>query len=810
MDTLLRDLRYSVRRLIKAPAFTTIVILTLGLGIGANTAIFTVVDTVLLRPLPYRSPEQLVTIQHWYPSINLHAPVSAPGFRDDRDKTHSYDGVAVETGWNVNLTGTGDPERLVGSRVTGDFFRTLGVSPTAGRAIGADEDQEGRDHIVVLSSGLWKRLYGSDPSVVGKSMQLNGESYQVIGVMPESFRDFFNRNTEIWSPLVFRPEQLADNRRTNEYLNLVARLKPGVSIEQAQTELDALIAQLKRQFPDAYPRNFGLAASSLNQQATGAIRPALLVLLGAVGFVLLIACANVANLLLARAAARLKEIAVRTALGATRWALVRQLLTESVLLALAGGVLGLALAMLGVRSLAMINAPTLPKPDDIHINATIMLFTLGISLLTGLLFGLAPALQTSRANIHDTLKDGGRSSTADRGGQAIRRALVVAEVALALTLLTGAGLLIKSFSRLQGVSPGFVPDNLLTFNLSLPQARYPSDTAQIAFYDAVLPRIAGVAKVRSVGATSVLPFSGGWSTTSFNIEGYQPPTNTPGPWGDIRIVSPDFLKTLGAPLLKGRFLSETDGPGAPKVTVVDEEFVRRYWPHDDPIGKRITFSDAPKGPEDYITVVGVVGHTAHEGLDAERRIQYYLPYRQNGQNAMSFAVRTVGDPLALVASIREAVHSVDKDQPLSQIRSMDQMMDTTVGQRRFSMLLLGVFATLALLLASIGIYGVMSYSVTQRSHELGVRMALGAAKGDVLKLVLRQGMTLAAMGVGLGLIAAFGLTRLLTSQLFQVPATDPFTYAGVALILGTIALAANLIPALRATRVDPVVALRDE
>jgi putative ABC transport system permease protein len=815
METLLQDLRYSLRRLIKSPGFTLVVILTLALGIGANTAIFSAVNAVLLRPLPYHEPEQLVTIQHFYPSLNdLKAPVSVPGFRDYQQRGRSFASMAVQTNWAVNLTGVGEPVRLQGARVTGRLFATLEVPALLGRTIQPGEDSAGRDRVVVLSYELWQRLFGGERSVVGRSLSLNGENYQVIGVMPPGFRDFFNRNGEIWAPLVFTPDQYADNARTQEYLNLTGRLKTGVPLAQAASEMKSLAERLKRQYPDVYAPDWSLTVTPLSQLATGDIRPALLVLLGAVGFVLLIACANVASLLLARAAARSKEIAVRTALGATRDRLIRQLLTESVLLALGGGAVGLGLAFWGLRAVVAVNAANLPRADEIGIDLKVAGFTLIVSLVTGLLFGLAPALQLSVADLHGSLKEGGRGSAGDRKGQAVRRSLVVAEVALALTLLTGAGLLVKSFARLQGVDPGFAPDHLLTFNLSLPAAKYPADTQQIAFFDQALPAIGRIPGVRAVGATSVMPFSGSWTTGSFQVEGYQPPRNQPGPWGDIRIVSPGFFQTLRIPLIRGRLLSDEDRAGSRPVAVIDEEFVRRYWPREDPLGKRFTFGPPPGATDtsarEWIEVVGVVGHTKHEGLDAEARLQLYLPYRQAGRQALWAAVRTAGDPERYTNLVRAAVRSVDPDQPIALVRTMDDLIALSVGQRRLSMLLLSLFSGIALVLASVGIYGVMSYSVSQRSRELGVRIALGAARRDVLRLVLRQGMTLAVLGIGIGVGAAFLLARLIRSQLYQVGTGDPLTFIGVALLLGLTALAANLIPALRATRVDPAVVLREE
>jgi putative ABC transport system permease protein len=813
MDTFLKDVRYSLRRLRSHPAFTTVVVLTLALGIGANTAIFSVVNTVLLRPLPYRDPAHLVTIQHHYPTLELEAPVSAPGFRDYRDKTRSFSNVAVETRWSVNLTGVGDPQRLRGGRVTAQYFATFGVPAALGRTLLPDEDAPGRDHVVVLSDGLWKRLFGGQRNVVGQTMYLDGESYQIVGVMPPSFHDFWSRDVELWKPLALPPNAFDINNYTNESLNLAAHLKPGITLEQAQREMRSFATQLKRDYPDQFPPDWTLDVKSLNEIGTGKIKPALLVLLGAVGFVLLIACANVANLLLARAATRTKEVAIRTALGARRRDLVRQMLTESVILSLLGGVIGLVLAFWSVRALVAINPSNVPRVQELSIDGTVLLFTLVIALATGLLFGLVPAVQVSRGDVHATLKEGGRGGSADRAGLRVRRTLVVAEIALALTLLTGAGLLIRSFARLQGVDPGFNPSHLVTFTLSLPKSKYPTDTATSAFYDAVLPRIAQIPGVRGVGAATVLPFDGNWSTGGFNVEGYTPPPNGNGPWGDIRIISPGFLQTLEVPLRRGHLLTPQDAQGKLQVALVDEEFVKHFYkPGEDPIGKRIWFGPStPNDSTQYITIVGVVGHASQEGLDATRRAQLYLPYRQaGGPSFLSFAVRTNGDPMRAIGAVRATIQSVDRDVPISRVQTMDEMMEASLGQRRLSMVLLGIFSGIALLLAAIGIYGVMSYSVTQRAREMGIRMALGARPRDVLRLVVGQGMVLVFIGVAAGLIAALALTRVIASQLYAIRPTDPVTFVAVAVLLAVIALMATLIPASRATRVDPVVTLREE
>ena len=815
MDTFLKDVRYAVRRLRKAPAFSVIVLLTLALGIGANTAIFSVVNTVLLRPFAYRNPERLVVVDHFYPSLNnLEAGASAPGFRDLREKAELFDGVFVMSGWGPALTGAGgEPQRLQGTRASGLMFRTLGVSPLHGRTFTPDEDEPGKERVVVLSYGFWQRQFGGDPSIVGKQIILNGEQHDVIGGMPASFRNFDGQVTDLWRPLALTPQQFGGGR-TNEWLTLVARLKPAVSIERARSDLTTFASQLRQQFPDQYATDWTFKVTPMNEKVSGRIRPALLVLLGAVGFVLLIACANVANLLLARAASRIKEVAIRSALGASRRDLVRQLLVESVLLAVVGGVLGLGLAWLAVKGVIALQPANVPRIDELQIDGVVTAFTLGVSLLTGLLFGLAPAVQSSRANLQETLKEGGRSATADRSGHALRRVLVVAEVALALTLLMGAGLLIKSLALLQDVNPGFDSNNLLTFTVSVPGSRYQSDTARIQYFDRAIEAVRAVPGVTDVGITSTLPFSGNWSTGSFRVEGYQPPPNAPGPWGDQRVVNPSFFTTLKVPLIKGRYFNEQDGTTGNQVVVVDAELVRRYWPNVDPIGKRVTFNDPQQDSVvNWMTVVGVVGHTKHEGLDAEDRVQLYHPYRRGGGFAggqMTFAVRTSGDPNATLAAVRSAIHSVDRDVPLANTATMEANIANSMGQRRFAMLLLGLFAAMAAVLASIGIYGVMSYSVTQRAHEIGIRMALGAARRNVLSMVMGQGLLLVGIGVAIGVAGAVALTRLITSQLYGVKPTDLGTFTMVAFLLVGVAMLATLVPALRATRVDPIVALRDE
>ncbi len=817
MQALLDDLRHAFRRLRHAPAFTLIVVLTLALGIGANAAIFSVVNTVLLKPLPYRDPDQLVTIFHHYPELALDAPVSVPGFIDYRDRTHSFSSVAVESGWNVNLTGAGEPQRLQGARVTGLLFHALGVAPALGRPINDADIEPGRNQVVMLSHGLWLRQFGGNPGVVGQSIELNGVAYQVIGVMPDGFVDPAASKTEIWAPLVFTPAQEAVTNYTNENYTLTARLKPGVTVASAVSEMHGFAEQLKKEYPKQFTAGWTLNVVTINAVATGAVKPALLLLLGAVGFVLLIACANVANLLLARAASRHRDVAIRTALGAKRWDIVRQLLAESLLLSLSGGTLGLALAYGGITALVAANPARLPRVTDIAIDGRVVVFTFVIALVTGVLFGLVPALQTWKLSLQGSLKDGARGGTSDGSSHLVRRVLVVAEIALALALLTGGGLLIRSFARLTGVDPGFNPGHVLSFSLSLPPAEYANDTTRTAFWKAATNAIAQVPGVQAVGTTSVEPFGGNWSTGSFNVEGFTPAPNSPSPWGDIRIVTPGFFRALQVPLVKGRTFGPQDDDHGVAVAVVDEQFVKRFYqPGVDPIGKRFWFGPrTPDSSTQFVTIVGVVGHTAHEGLDATPRVQVYFNTLQpsafgGGINGSDVLVRTTSEPLATVGAVRQALHGVDPNIPMARITTMDALVAASLGQRRLSTILLGGFAALALLLASLGIYGVMSYAVTQRTRELGVRVALGATRQNVLGLVLRQGATLAGIGVAIGVAGALQLTGLISSQLYAVPATDPVTFVAVTALLLAVALVATLIPALRATRVDPLVALRNE
>ena len=805
----------ALRRLLRTPGFSLVVLLTLALGIGANTAVFSAVAAVLLRPLPYREPERLLVVDHHYPSLKgLLAGVSAPGFIDYRDRVRAFESAAVETRWGPNLTGAGDPERLGGSRVSGQFFAMLGVAPAIGRVLRPDEDAPGRERVVVLSDGFWRRRFGGDPGIVGRTLVLDGERHEVVGVMPPGFRDPFDRTAELWRPLALAPEDFADSRRTNEFLAMTARLRTGVTSEEASASLRTVAEQLKTAYPDSYPPDWTLSATSLRDKGTGGIRPALLVLLAAVGCVLLIACANIASLLLARAAARSREVALRTALGAGRGHLLRQSLAESLVLAAGGGVLGVAVAALGVRGLGALSPDRFPA-GEVRLDGSVLAFATVVTVLTGIVFGMVPAFQRHAGGLRESLQEGARGAAGDRRGQSVRRVLVVAEVALALVLLAGAGLLLKSFARVQGVDPGFQPAGVLTATLALPDVRYDTPDKRRAFVDEVLERVRAIPGVQAVGATSGMPFGRNGGTRSFRVEGLELPPDQPQPWGDYRMVSPDYFAALRVPLRRGRVFSIADGPDAPRVAVVDEELARRYWPGADPIGKRISYGsmrDTISGEmvRRWIDIVGVVGHVKVEGLDADPRVQVYVPMRQTTSSSPELAVRTTGDPRRLLPAVRAAVQAVDPGQPLSQVATLDEMVEQSVGSRQLAVVLLGLFAGLALLLASIGLYGLMSYAVAQRSREFGVRIALGAARRNVLVLVLRQGMQLALVGTGIGLAGALALTGLLRSQLYATEATDPATFAMVVVLLLGVALTATLVPALRAAGTEPMRALRQE
>jgi putative ABC transport system permease protein len=812
MDSLLQDIRYGFRMLIHNPGFTAAAVIALALGIGGNSAIFSVVNAVLLKPLGYKDADRLVTINHNYPKLDLKASVSAVGYTHYRKVNSSFEDMAALTGWPANLTESGEPERLRALRVTPSFFPTLGVGATIGRVFSPDEDQPGREHVVVISDGLWRRRFGSDPGVVGRSIMLNGESYSVIGITPPGFQfgSEIGQPSELWSPIAFTPQQLQTSQWTNEYLAVFGRLKPNVTLEKAQAEFDTIAANV-RQETAATPKDaasWNLLVRSFSEVIVGDIRPALLVLMAAVGLVLLIASANVANLLLARAAARQKEIAIRSALGAGRLRVIRQLLTESLLLAITGGAIGLMLGYWGVKLLVALNRDRIPRAQEISLDGWVVVFTVGISILTGIVFGLVPALQSSRSDLHETLKEGGRSGS---GGtrRGLRGALVVAEIALALMLLVGAGLLIKSFIRLQQIAPGFQPQNVLVMQLSLPNLKY-RDPAQVdGFYERLLEKVKAIPGVKEASTTTNVPLSGSNSSGSFQIENRPVPPGQMSPWGSRTWVGSNYFKAMGIPLIKGRFFDDHDVIDAPGAAIIDETMARKFWADEDPVGKRITFEGSAGQPR-WREIVGVVGHVKQRGLEGESPVQYYVPLRQRPLNSIFLAVRTSSDTSSLAPSVRGAIRSLDPELPVFNVTSMEQLVSDSMAQRRFSMFLFGIFAAVALVLASVGLSGVMAYSVTQRTHEIGIRMALGASRGQVLRLVVGQGMLLSAVGLGLGIVAALGATRLMAKLLFGVGATDPSTFVIIALLLAVVALVASYLPARLATKVDPMNALRYE
>jgi predicted permease len=804
LETLWQDVRFGVRMLIKSPGFTIVAVIALALGIGANSAIFSVVNTVLLRPLPYKEPERLVMV--WEDASKHGAPRDTPAvanYIDWRNQNQVFEGMAAMADQSFNLTGEGEPERIDGRRVSANLFNLLGVEPQLGRAFLTEEDQPGANRVVILSHGLWQRRFGSDVNIAGKPLTLNGESYTVAGVMPAYFQ-FPSREVELWVPIAFSSQEAANRGR--HYLQVVARMKPGVTLQKAQAEMNTIAARLQQQYPDS---NTGLGATvtSLHEHVAGDIKPALLVLLGAVGFVLLIACANVANLLLARSAVRQKEIALRAALGASRLRLVRQFLTESILLAAGGGLLGLLLSLWGVNILKTFIPQNISQAKAITIDGKVLAFTLLVSLLTGVIFGLAPALQASKFNLNETLKEGGRDSAAGSRSNRIRGLLVIAEVAVSLILLIGAGLLINSFMRLRNVDPGFRADNLLTMQVVLPALKYPDMARRAAFYTELVRRVEALPGVKSAAVTTNLPLYRQGNSIGISIEGRPDPVPGQELIAVTRVISPHYFRTMGIRLLQGREFGEQDRTGAPPVAVISETMARRFWPGEDPVGKRIR--SAPTAP--WITIIGIVNDVRQFELNADPKPQMYLSYEQAGLFApRDLVVSTDVEPLSLAATVRKTVWEIDKDQPVSNIRTMDDILSESIGRQRFSVLLLGIFAALAMILAAVGLYGVMSYSVAQRTREIGIRMALGAQRRDVLKMVIGQGLKLVLIGVLIGLVAAFILTRVMTSLLFGVSATDPTTFITISLVLVSVAVLASYIPARRATRVDPMIALRYE
>ena len=798
MDSLLKDLRYGLRSLLKRPAFTVVAVVTLGLGIGLNTAIFSVINSVLLRPLPYADPERL---------ISLRSNQSAPDLADVEAQTKTFSSIGGMVNVPLAYTGAGEPTQMQVGQVTGGYFETFGVQPQRGRFITGSDDQNGAPFVVVLSNELWTKQFNADEQIVGKSIELSGNAYTIIGVMPASFRNP-RETTEAWTP-VHVSNPVAANFRGVHFLRTYGRLAPGVTLEQARAEMQVIDQYLAAQYP-ADNKNRNTVLFALHERIVGDSRRTLFILFAAVSFVLLIACANFANLLLARAAEREREFVIRGALGAGRWRLIRQLLTESVLISLAGGAVAVVLAIWGTSLLVALKPDNLPRLSEIGVDARVLGFTLGISLMTGLLFGLLPAWTASRGGVSDALKEGGRSTTAGSARQRLRSVFVVMELAVALVLLVGAGLLIKTFWNLRSVESGFNPDQLLTMRLVLPETRYKERDTQTRFRNQILDGINSVPGVQAA-MTSELPLSGDSLNHDFLIENRAPISPGDEPSLETRSIMGDYFKVMQIPVRMGRDFSSQDFvENAPLVGIANEEMVRQYFQNESPLGKRVRWARDPE--IHWITIVGVVGDVKHFGLDVPELPALYSPFTQAPpwKRWMSIAARTQADPKSMAQSIKQEIWKVDSQLPVTLVETMNELAADSFAARRFNMSLLTLFAGLALVLAAIGIYGVMSYAVTQRTQEIGIRMALGARTFDVLKLIIRNGMMLVVVGVAIGLAGAIALTRLMASLLFGVTPTDGFTIGAVSLVLIVVALLACFIPARRATKVDPLVALRYE
>jgi len=820
MDTLLQDLRYGARSLGRSPAFTAVAVLALALGIGANSAVFSMVDGVLLRPLPYGNADRAVMLWSTWPGYDR-TWLSEPEVVDYRSQRQVFDIVAPFSLGSATLTGDGEPERVRAASLSAEVLPALGVTPTLGRNFTAAEDLPDSlaGRVALLSHALWRRRYAGDPSVVGRAIQVGLRSFTVVGVLPDEFRlpnDFVGEPVQLYSPIGLDPNPDPDSRG-NHGLYAVARLAPGVTPERAQAAMSAFVSDMKRRH-DAYGPEFDLRVVSARDQVSGDVRPALLVMLGAVALVLLVACANVANLLLARAEARHRELAIRSALGAGRTRIVRQLLAESLLLATAGAALGLALAAAGLRALIAFSPPNVPRLDAIGMDGRVVAFTAAIAVLTSLVFGLVPALQASGTTTQEMLNEGGRGASAGVRRQRVRRTLVVTEVALAMVLVVGAGLLIKSFARLMGIDAGVRPERVLTMELSLPGAKYAQPRSR-AFFEQLRQRVAALPGVTSAGFVRELPFANEIGDWSFRIvgRGADRPDEAFGA-ADWQVATPGYFEAMGVALRGGRYLEDADATRAAPVVVISEKMASTFWPNQDPVGQQIRLGGTGPGPDTLPrTVVGVVADVRHKGLDAETKTQMYLPHTQFPStdsnfaiNRMSLVVRARTDPLMLAPAVRREIRALDPEIPVSRVRSMEQVLSASASVRELNVMLLSVFAAVALTLAALGIYGVMAYTVTQRTKEIGVRMALGASAVEVQRLVLRQGLLLAGIGVLLGALGAVALGRVLTSLLFGVSATDPAIYAAVTAVLAAVALLATYVPARRATRVSPMVALRYE
>jgi putative ABC transport system permease protein len=806
IEIFFQDLRYGMRSLLKKPGFTLTAVIALALGIGANTAIFSVINGVLLRSLSYANPDRIVML--WERSVTesrrqTQNVISPANFLDWQKQSASFEQMAAVADQRVNLTGgTGEPEEIKAQFVSQPFFATLGVQPLVGRSFLPEEDTVGNDLVIVLSHELWQTRFASDPQVVGKQATISGRQRTIVGVTPPGFH-FLDNQVRAWMPLALDPA-IDYREKTGRYLRAVARLKPAVTVQQAQGELTGIAKQLEQAFPKKNT-GWGVNVVPMHEQVVGEIRPILIVLLAAVAFVLLIACANVANLLLSRAAARQKELALRAALGATRLRLIRQMLTESVLLALMGGVLGVLLAYWGIQVLIAFGPDNIPRLNEITIDPRVLGFTFGISLLTGVLFGLIPALQASRPDLNDALKEGSRGSTGGRS-RTFRNIFIVAEVSLALVLLVGAGLMIRSFMRLQSVETGFNPENVLTMRAQLPRKKYAEPHQIVDFFKQAQDRIAALPGVQSVGAISYLPLTGLASRDSFQVVGQPPALPGQEPGVEVRVITPGYFQAMGIPLLKGRLLNDRDLKES-RVLLINETMAKKYFAGVDPVGKQMEVFWDGSGPDE---IVGVVGDIREGALNKEPEPAIYWSHWRVPYSGMAFVVRTSGDASRFGTAVQKEIRALDPEQPVADVRTMQQVIAKSIARPRFNTLLLSIFAGVALILASVGLYGVMNYSATQRTHEVGIRMALGATRADIMRLVVGNGMLLTLIGIGIGVAVSLLLTRVMASLLFGVTATDVPTFLSVSLVLAAVALVANYIPARRATRVDPVIALRYE
>jgi putative ABC transport system permease protein len=801
-SSFLRDLRYALRTLARNPGFACVSILALALGVGANSAIFTVVQSVLLRPLPFHKSNQLIVVRErnlkaGFPQFSL-----SPGnYLDYRDHNHTFSRFAAFTGQGLNLSGGAEPERLRGARVTTDFFDVLGVGPSLGRPFTAQEGQLGSQHVVILSDALWQRRFAGGKDVLGKQVKMNEEMYTVVGVMPKGFQ--FPNRAETWTPLAMNAQNW--QQRGGHYLSGIARLKEGGSLAAAQADLNQIAARAEKAFPDSNS-GWDTTLSGLQESVVGRIRPLMLTLMAAVGFVLLIACVNLANLLLSRSSARRREIGIRNALGAGRGRLVRQLLTESLLLSAMGAAFGLILAWAGTRLLVNLNPSILPRAREISLDGSVVLFTIAVAALTGILFGLAPALHMAKTDLIAAFREGGRGNSIGFRRNALRSVLVVGEVALALVLLCGAGLLMRSFYQLQSIDPGFDPRDVLTFRTNLPGAKYKTDEQQTAFYTQALDRIRALPGVSVAGAAHIFPLSGDDYILSFVQVGKPPVPVGNQPSAAYYASTPGYFGALRIPIRTGRDFTAHDNAGAPPVVIISESMARQFYPDENPLGQIIRIGNGTKPAQ----IVGIAGDVRDTELESKGRAAMYQPAAQSPFGSMYFAVRTERDPAAAIAGVRAAIREMDPELPLDAVGTAEALVESSLSQRRFAMVLMGTFAGLALVLAMVGIYGVISYSVTQATQEIGIRMALGARSGDVLRMVLGYAALLMSAGIVVGMAAALGAGRLLASQLFEVKSYDPVTYAVVGAALAGTALAACLIPAYRAMRVDPVIALRNE